>query len=350
MVGAVKLSASEWGRRRADPRKAGLRAVLFHGPDGGLTAQARSEALKAILGAATDDPFRRSDVAAEALRKTPALLADECAALAFGGGSRVVTLDNATDGLSGTISEALGLIAEETFLIVTAGSLTGASKLKKLFEGAKEAGALALYPAEGAALGDLAAEEIRRLGGPEASRETRAALAQALGGASHGEAMRFAEILALYKQGDASPLTPEDVAALAPGAAESGADDLAMALAEGKAGEVPRLLDGFAAQGGTPAQALRAAIRHFTRLRSAQAVAEREGIPVDSALERLRPPVFFKIKPAMAAQARGWPPQALEAALMGLAEAEAASRRGGRKPEETLIARALLRAAALRRR
>lgn len=346
----MKLSPADWSRRKADPRKAGFRAVLFHGPDGGLTAQAKTEAIKAMLGGAADDPFRRADLTPEAVRKTPALLADECAALAFGGGTRAVALEGATDGLAGAIGDALPLIAEESLLVVTAGSLTGASKLKKLFEGAKEAASVALYPAEGAALGEAVAEEIRRLGGPESPRETRMALTAAMGGASHGEAMRFAEVLALYKAGDPTPLTPEEVEALAPGSAESGADELAMALAEGKAGDVPRLLEGFAAQGGTPAQALRAAIRHFTRLRSAQAIAERDGIPLDSALEKLRPPVFFKIKPAMASQARGWPPAALEQALLGLGEAEAASRRGGRKPEEILIARALLRAAALRRR
>lgn len=350
MAVAVKLSPADWARRKADPRKAGFRAVLLHGPDGGMTAQAKAEALKAILGGATDDPFRRADLSAEAVRKAPALLADECAALAFGGGTRAITLEGAGDGLAPALASALPRIAEESVLIVTAGSLTGASKLKKLFEGEKEAASVALYPPEGAALGEAVAEEVRRLGGPEVPRETRAALAAALGGASHGEALRFAEVLALYKAGDSSPLTPEEAESLAPGAAEAGADELAMALAEGRTEAVPRLLEGFAAQGGTAAQALRTAIRHFTRLRSAQAIAESEGIPLDSALEKLRPPVFFKIKGAMAAQARGWPPAVLEQALLGLAEAEAASRRGGRKPEEAMIARALLRTAMLRRR
>lgn len=347
---AMKMSPAEWGRRKADPLKAGIRAVLLHGPDGGLTAQTRAEALKALLGAATDDPFRRADVSPDALRKSPALLADECAALAFGGGGRVVLLDGAGDGHAAAVSGALAAMAEETFLLMTAGVLASGSKLRKLMEAEKQAAAVALYPAEGAALGDLAAEELRRLGGPDSARETRAVLAAALSGASHGEVLRFAENLALYKLGDSSPLTPEEVMALAPGSAEAGADDLAMAAAEGAADAVPRLLAGFAAQGGGASQALRGVIRHFTRLRAAMAIVERERIPIDAALDKLRPPVFFKIKGAMASQARGWSAAALEQALMGLAEAEAETRRGGRKPEEAIVARAILRAASLRRR
>src|SRR5579871_2703354 len=83
----------------ASPDKA-VRAILIYGPDAGLVDE-RVEALARTVVPDLADPFRVARIAGPALSADPAKLADEAAAIAFGGGRRVVLVDDAGDAAQG---------------------------------------------------------------------------------------------------------------------------------------------------------------------------------------------------------------------------------------------------------
>ncbi len=68
-------------------------------------------------------------------------------------------------------------------------------------------------------------------------------------------------------------------------------------------------------------QVVRAALRHVQRLHLAS-LAVAGGAAPGAALDGLRPPVFFRHKPAFERALRGWRPDALEAAGSALLDAE----------------------------
>jgi DNA polymerase-3 subunit delta len=95
---------------------------------------------------------------------------------------------------------------------------------------------------------------------------------------------------------------------------------------------------------------VRAALRHVQRLQLA-ALAVAGGATASAAVEGLRPPVFFRHKPAFERALRLWRPEALEAAGTALLEAERRTKTTG-IPAEVIARNAvtgLARQAAARR-
>src|SRR4051812_16618714 len=80
---------------RRDAEKAA--AVLIYGPDGG-TVRERARQLVISVAGSIDDPFAVTRLDDATLLGDPARLADEAQALSFGGGRRVVWVENAANG------------------------------------------------------------------------------------------------------------------------------------------------------------------------------------------------------------------------------------------------------------
>lgn len=337
----AKLSAARSAGYVAKPDPAHA-AVLLYGPDPSLVTDRREALVKALLGA-DDDPFRLARLSADRVRKDPASLADECNAISFGGGDRVVVLTGATDALAPAIQDAVAGMAGGATLVVTADALSGGSKLRKLFEGEDRAMALPFYPAEGAALEGAVTEALRALGAPPLGPEASRALGDVLQGVQHGEAMRFAEVLALMSA-DGEAISAEDVIASAPPAAEADFEAAIQAVVQGRARDLPGLFDRFEAQAASLPGLVRVLALHMARLHRAQALMAR-GMDAQAAMGTLRPPVFWKTRDSFAAQLRAWPRGAVEEAFARLAELEGTLRSGAALPERALIERTLMRIA-----
>ena len=117
-------------------------------------------------------------------------------------------------------------------------------------------------------------------------------------------------------------------------------DDVAHAVADGDLAELERAFDRALAEGANPIQPLRATANHFKRLHQ---VADARDVA--QAVEKLRPPVFWKLKPRLTAQAKAWSPARLGEALDGLLEAESRCKSTG-MPVEAVAARELMRIAS----
>jgi DNA polymerase-3 subunit delta len=316
-------------------------AVLLYGPDAGLVRE-RADRLAAAVAGDAADPFRVSDVTAERLREQPSLLADEAAALTFGGGRRVVRLRPAGDAQSGAVSSFLRSAAGGGLLIVESDELGPRSSLRQLFEAAGNAAALPCYRDEGADLARFIAEELRREGLGLAN-DAREYLAGALGGDRAVTRREIEKVIAYTgPAGDGRTVELADAIACVGDSAALSVDDLVFAIGDGDLASVERLTSRVVQDGAAPVSILRAVGRHFLRVHLiASAGADRE-----RAMRSLRPPVFSKHLPRFDAHVRRWPTARLHQALDRLTRAESDCKTTG-SPAETLCRRALLEIAAL---
>jgi DNA polymerase-3 subunit delta len=324
---------------RPDPA---LAAVLLYGPDEGL---ARERALRLVRAVLPDpqDPFGLTELAADAVRVEPALLVDEARALCLGGGRRVVRVRQASDQLSGACRALLDLPALAALVVVDAGELGAASSLRRLFEAAPNAAAIACWREEGRALAGTVHQQLAALGlRPDAEAEAFLALHL---GVDRGITMSELAKLDLYlapAAGERSPrpVTLQDVAAVVGDSAALGLDDLVHAAAQGHAADVERTIGRLLAEGQSPIRLLRALANHFGRLYQLACLVE-AGEPAERVIEKARPPIIMRRRGSFGAALRRWSAGALAEQAGALLQAEIGCKTTGRPAAE------LCRAAAL---
>lgn len=328
----AKLDARRIPGFLADPGAA--RLVLIFGEDGGLVRERGDALVRAVAG---EDPFRLVEIPREAAVKDAGLLAAEAATPALTGGRRLVRVRDATDGLANA-SKAVLAGGGPGLVLLEAGALDGRKGLRAALEKAgPEAAVIACYAETGAALEASIAALLRDFG-VTAEGPAVAWMAQRLG-EDRAVMRRECEKLALYV-GAGGRVTEEDaLASLAEGSALD-LDAALLAATEGDAARADRALDAAFAEGAAPVQVVRGALRHVQRL-DAAAMAVAKGAAARDAVEGLRPPVFFKARPAFERALRLWRPDTLSAAGAALLEAERAIKTTG-MPGETVARAAVL--------
>lgn len=324
---------------RPDPRVPGL---LIFGTDAMRVAERRVKVVASQVGPNGDSEMRLTRMPGSDLRRDTAAVVDALKAQGFFPGPRAVLVDEANDHAVEALKAALAEWAEgDALLVVTAGALTAGSKLRKLFEGDRRALCLAVYDdpptraeieaalkAEG--LGNVSAQALADL----------VALGQLL---EPGDFRQTLTRIALYKLDDSQPLTPAEIALLAPQSSEAEVDDIIDALAEGRVGDLAPILSRLAAQGVTPVTVCIAASRH---MRVLHALLSAPGGP-GQAIGTLRPPVFGPRRDKLLRQAQSWTLARCEEALKDLTATDLTLRSSTRAPLQALAERALLRLARM---
>lgn len=324
---------------RPDPNKAGL---LIHGTDPMRVALRRQEVIAALIGPQGEAEMRLERMSGADLRKDASRLIDAMKAQGFFPGPRVVFVEEATDGLAATIGAALqDWQPGDAQIIVTAGELKGkTAPLKVLFEKHLNAFAVALYddpPSREEIEAALQKAGLTRLQ-PDAMADLQA-LARVL---DPGDFRQLVEKVALYKFNDPNPLTPAEVAALAPATIEAEVDELITVVGDRKVNQIGALLRRLEGQGTTPVSICIAALRHFRGLQ----VAAADPGGVASGIGRLR--VNFKARDTLLRQGALWSRRALDDAVATLLETDLTLRSASRAPGMALVERALIRIAMLR--
>lgn len=307
------------------------RAILVYGPDQGLVRERVGQLVRTVVED-PNDPFRVAELSGAQVAKDPAVVADEAAALAFGGGRRVVLVQDCDDACTKAFAQFLADPAGDALVIAAAGDLSARSKVRQTFEKAKAGAALPCYRDDARSLPGLI-EETLRAEGLGVSREARAYLAANLGGdrlATRSELHK----LALYV--GAGEVSLADAQACVGDTAEITLEDIAFAAGAGDTAGIERAYQRAVAEGAHPVQPLRAAARHFQRL---HAVSGRSDL--DQAMETLRPPVFWKRKKAFKQQAQAWAPAQLASALERLLAAEGRVKSTG-MPATVIASRTLM--------
>ena len=319
--------------------------LLIFGQDAMRVALRRQEVIKGLIGPNGEEEMRLTRIPAAELRKDKALLLDAVKAQGFFPGPRVAFVEDAGDGLTDTIAAALADWAEgDAQIIVTAGSLTAKSKLRKAFEGHKSAYATGIYDDPPSrteiekALLDAGLKNI--------STDASSALNDLSRTIDPGDFRQTLEKIALFKLGDETALTPEEVEMSAPSSVEAGIDDVLNIAAEGKAHEIGPVLRRLEAQGVNAVGLCIGATRHFRILHT---VASDPG-GAGSGIRKLRPPVFGPRRDRIQRQASGWGMHKLERALALLLNTDLTLRSTAQVPEMAVMERALLRLAWMGRR
>lgn len=341
----MKLSARDANAffRQPDPSVPGL---LIYGEDPMRVALKRQEVVAALIGPEGETEMRLTRLNGPDLRRDPAALLDAVKAQGFFPGPRAVLVEEASDSVTAPLKSALSDWARgDANIIVCGGALTARSSLRKLFESSKTARVAALYNDP---MGRAEIEaELSRAGLRGVDRDAMGALEGLGRELTPGDLRMTLEKIALYKHGDESPLTAEEVTLNAPVSIEAEIDDVLNVLAEGRGREIAPLMRRLQGQGVTPVTLLIQGARHFRLL---FALASGPGGPGQT-VERIRPPIFGPRKTRMVRQAQGWTPARLEMALGVLMDTDLVLRSAGQKaPAYALVERAFVRLAYLARR
>ncbi|MGY6706652.1 DNA polymerase III subunit delta [Roseinatronobacter sp.] len=340
----MKLNPRDLARLIAKPDPA-LAGVLIFGQDAMRVAMKRQELVAAIVGPQGESEMRLERMQGAELRRDGAQLLDAVKAQGFFPGARVVFVEDATDLATDAIASALTeWRAGDAQIIVTAGGLKASSKLRKLFEGARTAGAAAIYddpPSREEIEAALKSAGLQQVGA-DAMRDLEA-LARAL---DPGDFRQTIEKIALYKFGDSTALTPADIAEVAPTSTEAAVDDVLNAVAEGQADHIGPLLVRLQAQGVAPVSLAIMTLRHF---RTLHAVCSDPGGP-SAGIQRMRPPVFGPRRDRILGQASKWGLARLERALGDIIDADLTLRSSSNAPSMAVMERTLIRLAMLVRR
>ena len=313
--------------------------TLVYGPDQGLVRE-RAETLVRHVAGDLDDPFRVVELTAVAVANDPARLADEAAALSFSGGLQVVWVRAAGDGLAKVFEGFLAHAHGDAQVVVEAGNLGNRSSLRRVFERAGNAAALACYQDDERGLRRIIAESLAGHG-LKASPDALAYLTENLG-ADRQVTRNELEKLALYKGGPGT-VSLEDAAASVGDSAATSYDAVAYAAAGGDQAGLDRALTRAFTEGLHAVGLLRAVARHLRRLHLAIALAARGRSP-EQAMKALKPPVIFIFTGRFRAQMSAWPNHRLADAMEILIGAEVECKTTG-LPARAVCGRALMRIA-----
>lgn len=326
---------------RPDPACPG---ILIFGADPMRVAERRKRLIAAQIGPSGAGEMRLDQIEGGALRKDAAQVLDALKARGFFDGPRAVLVEGATDQAAPALEAALqDWTRGDALLVVTAGALKPNSKLRKLFEGHRTALCLAVYddpPGREEIARWLAGEGLAEA--PSDALRELVTLGQTL---EPGEFRQTLTRIALYKLGDPAPLTLDEIATLAPPAPEAEIDALVAAVAGGARGQIAPLVARLSGQGAAPVTICIALIRHLRllhRLTGDPAGPQR-------AIERLRPPLNFRLRDRVLAETRGWQPARLDEALAEAVALDFALRSSSPVPARALTERVLIRIAGLTR-
>ncbi len=306
-------------RRFLDKPDKGVRAVLLYGPNQSFAREAAERLATWALGA-SDDPYAITKLGEDEIKKDSAKLADALSAQSLLGGPTIVWARVDGKGADSAIVDALESVERGHaggYLIVEAGDLGGTNELVKKFTAAKHAAALVFYEETDAERAQYARAMAKKRGvslEPDAEHLFLAALPP-----DRGLAKQEIEKLALYAYELGRPLRVEEVGQLLAGEIESALDAASLAAAEGRAGEALEALARIDGLSGV--SALRTLLRRLHQLRDARAMID-GGMSAADAVAKLRPPVFWKERDAVIAQARRWTGKKLNAAYDALWSAE----------------------------
>ena len=337
---AVKAHQAETFLKSPDSK---LAAFLLYGSDEGLISE-RAQTLSAML-AARDDPqgevLRLDD---SDLENNPERLAIELSTIPMFGGRKIVRATTGRRINALTLKPLVQGGALEGMLIVEAGNLKPDDALRKAFEKAPNAAAIACYEDAARDLEDVIRAALSSLK-MSINADARELLVSKLGA---DRAMSRSEIekLALYAS-EKKEIEISDVEAIVGDASAQTIDRVVNATARGDrkcaAIEFERAItSGESAQG-----LILATERHFHRLHRIRAALD-AGRPFDEAIRSLKPQVHFKQKDAFGIQCRMWSTDRLTRAIARISTVAKTARLAG-SLEQAHAERLLLALASLAR-
>lgn len=327
---------------RPDPA---VNAFLLHGRDEGRIREA-AQALQLVLLGAADDAFRLARLSGDDLRGDPARLADEAQALSMTGGNRVVRVQNIGDAQTGAFENFFENANAKGHVIAEAGDLKKGSRLRKLFEAAQNAAAMAFYEDNAQSLEEVIEAHLREAQ-LQIAPDAMAYLTSVLGedrGVTRQELAKLVIFMGEQASGSSPALISLSDAQNAIGDGNAVTlDEICDAAFGGKRDELALELKRWNESGQSMIAPVRSATNHATRLQLLLVQLEPGG-DADALLRRARPPIHFSRIATVRTQLRYWNTAKIRQALQLLLEAEMQCKTTG-YPDIAIAERVLYRIA-----
>lgn len=315
-----------------------LSVILVYGPNTGLVKDYTAKLGKHFVDD-INDPFNVASFTASSISEDPARFRDEAAAQSLMGGHRLILIKDVAESITTYVKEIAEAAPQDCVIIIEAGDLKPSSGLRKLCETHQNAAALPCYLEEERNIGGKIRDLCQHAGyaiDPDALR----LLSEALAGDS---ALLRSEVekLLLYKGFDPSydglegeplrrkigDISLDDILACNPNMRDYSLDDVISMAAIGQEQKAHALAQKMLAEGLPPIAIFRAFLRHFRRLQlTVLRVQEGEGL--QSAMNALKPKVFFKYEQDFIRQCNKWTATSLHHVIHKIVEDEAASKAG----------------------
>ncbi len=291
-------------------------AWLTFGSDEGKVREYSLQLAQSVLQG-DKDPMRQADFLGKDLKDDPGKFFDEASTLSMFGGRRVIRIREAKDDITPLFSDFLAQPHSDAFITLEAGDLKPTSKLRKLFEAHKNAGAIPCYLDEARDIAQMA-DEIIRDHKLSIEGDAKKELLSRLGSdrlLSRGEI----EKLCLYK--GEGKINLKDIELTLGDSAQISLQTVIMSAASGNFDQLEIEINRLWHENIPPITLLRATSNHFLKLQQ-MLVFIQQGMSPQQAVKQFRPPLFFKLEPLFIQQANLWNISKIIRALELLAKTE----------------------------
>ena len=298
------------------------RFALLYGDDEGLIRETALALTRQVTGCLSD-PF----LIVELMRDGWGRIAAEMAALSMIGGRRVVIVREATDAALASITQALKGPGTALLVVEAAGLSKG--RLRSFAEATADGVAVACYPEQGRALGDLI-KGILSSFEVEADQDALEWLTDILAGNRAIVRNEVEKLALLAGPGERLDLKLAQIGT-GDGAAVAGGDGL-LAATLGKAEAADLIVESAIADGLNGVALMRMCLAHLQKLHQARLQISR-GMTAGDAVRAMRPPVFFKATAQMVSALGLWSSDRLLQLIEEARCVELACKQTGSRPE-----------------
>ncbi len=319
-----------------------LSGILIYGSDASAVAELGRSACAALSrqqpGGAT---IARID--AGSLKSNPSRLADEYGSMSLLGDRQVIVVSDCDESALPAVAKLLAAsVAGDNFVVLMADALSKSSKLRSACEAAAHFGCVPVYE-------ESASDLRQRLSSQFAQQGLQLSKAAAdiffeLVGSDRTTAQREAEKLAVYCYGQ-SEIGEDDVMSVCGQTGSHSVDALCDAVLAGQAAETDRLFSALDGESANPGSVLAQMLYQVQRLQ-VMCLDMSTGATVETAMQRAKPPVFYKRKSIVGNQLRRFDIDACEQFIRVLSGAVAESRSSTDLANE-VVSRALFRLSSM---
>jgi len=319
----------------------GIRGVLIYGNDPMRVASKRQKLIHAILGPNADEEMRLARISRENLKKSPEQAIDLCKAQGFFPGQRALLIEDANETVTDILIKAFDVWRDgDAALIVTAGSLTAASNLRKFFEQQNNIFSAPVYD------NPMTRAEVKKMisnaGLINVTDDSLNHLSQIALQLEPGDFKQTIEKLALYKLNDKTSLTHQDISRCIPISNEAQIEEALAAVLSGSHSKISQIVSRLQSQGVPPVTLVIAATRHFKILFSI--TTDPKGASAGAAA--LKPPVFGPRKEKLINQAQKWGREKIKGAIRTITATDLQLRSPNQQaPQMVLVERLFIRLA-----
>ncbi|MBT4921698.1 MAG: DNA polymerase III subunit delta [Rickettsiales bacterium] len=279
----------------------GLKAALIYGADEGIVFERKNNIITSILGADYDN-LHLVEYHMKNISDNFGVVIDESNSFSLIPGRKLLVVSDAKDTISANLTDYFGSLKSDSFLLILAGDLKAGGKLRKMFEDGKDIVTLPCYTDDEVGLRNIIMSDLKSDG-----YEIGYDLASYIANDFYGNRQILRSELNKLKQylGDKKLVEFDDVDQIISGAKEKNFQDFANKIASLDVRNIRAEIDLNKKLGANSITLCRVLINYFTKLHMAASYRSQDMSNSD-AVNKVKPPVFFKQKSLMIQHLNKW--------------------------------------------